>query len=424
MAALQAAEWQGFALCSRAMSTRTRWLMLGFALCAVTVPVRAQSPAAEPVPEPAAPAPPPVSAPSVDARASDAALEARYHGAFEALARGERDVAVRLLESIVADAPQHSLADRARTLLSDLAATQPPPARPSSWVSDEHADLETPTPASARTRPALRAQHPTSIARAELVFFQTVHGIALGAEVCAMAKCDSSQPWVLSMMLGGGAGFGLSWYFSSHGITPGLSRALTDGVLWGAANGIGLAIATDASDQSSGSGAFLAGGQLIGLGLAGLAYAELEPSAGQVSLTASGGLWSVAVFSQLFGAFDAHYAAHTWSWLLIGTGNAGVLAGALLAHSVPMTTSRVLLIDAGGLLGTLTGLGLAVLAQGDDVHAAATLVPGLLGTVTGLGVSYYLTRDWDADELAADTQLHLSLAPLRGGGVASVSGYW
>src|SRR5436190_22023986 len=124
------------------MSTRTRWLMLGFALCAVAGPVRAQSPAAGPVPEPAAPAPPPVSAPPGDARASDAALEARYHGAFEALARGERDVAVGLLESIVADAPQHSLADRARTLLSDLAATQPPPARPSSWVSDAHADLE------------------------------------------------------------------------------------------------------------------------------------------------------------------------------------------------------------------------------------------------------------------------------------------
>jgi hypothetical protein len=390
--------------------------MLAVALCSAASAARAQADP-EPAPELA-----PVAVPHEEAPATDAALEARYHGAFEALARGERDVAVRLLESIVAAAPQHSLADRARTLLSDLAATKPPPPPPSSWVSDQEAPLE---PSARKPSPPLtRTQHPTSTARAELVFFQTLHGIALGAEVCAMAKCDSSQPWVLSMMLGGGSGFGLSWYFSKRGITPGLSRALTDGVLWGAANGIGLALASDATEHASGTGAFLAGGQLVGLGLAGLAYAELEPTAGQVSLTASGGLWSLAVFSQLFGAFEEHYGRHTWAWLLLGTGNAGVLAGALLAHSVPMTTSRVLLIDAGGLLGTLTGLGLAVLAQGDHLQATATLVPGLFGTVTGLGVAYYLTRDWDADELAGTTQLHLSLAPVRGGGVASVSGYW
>lgn len=392
---------------------------IALVLCAVATEVRAQS-----EPEPVAPpATPPIAAPSQEAApATDAALEARYHGAFEALARGERDVAVRLLESIVADAPQHSLADRARTLLSDLAATKPPPSPPSSWVSDDSQALE--PSAHAPRRPAAREQHPTSIARAELVFFQTLHGIALGAEVCAMAKCDSSQPWVLSMMLGGGAGFGLSWYFSHDGITPGLSRALTDGVLWGAANGIGLAIATEAAEHASATGAFLAGGQLVGLGLAGLAYAELEPSAGQVSLTSSGGLWSIAAFGQLIAAFDPHYDPKTWAWLLIGTGNAGVLAGALLAHSVPMSTSRVLLIDAGGLLGTLTGLGVAVLAQGDHLHAAGTFIPGVIGTLTGLGVAYYLTRDWDADELASDTQLHLGLSPVRGGGVASVSGYW
>lgn len=401
----------------RAMSPCLWRFALAVVLCAVATAVRAQA-----EPEPAAPpATPPIVAPSQEpASATDAALEARYHGAFEALARGERDVAVRLLESIVADAPHHSVADRARMLLSDLAITRPPPPHPSSWVSDDSQALAPST--RAPRRPRAREQHPTSIARAELVFFQTLHGIALGAEVCAMAKCDSAQPWALSMMLGGGAGFGLSWYFSNHGITPGLSRALTDGVLWGAANGIGLAIATSASNESAGIGAFLAGGQLIGLGLAGLAYAELEPTAGQVSLTASGGLWSVTAASLLLGALNQDFGKHTWAWLLIGTGNAGVLAGALLAHSVPMTTSRVLLIDAGGVLGTLTGYGLGVL--GGDLRPAPTLIPALIGTITGLGVAYYLTRDWDSDELASDAQLHLGLAPVRGGGVASVSGYW
>jgi hypothetical protein len=393
------------------------------------IATRAQPAPAEPSAQPVGPSAlpdtlPPIAVPHEAAApdSTDAALEARYHGAFEALARGERDVAVRLLQSIVETAPQHSLAARARKLLSDLAATAPPPPRPSSWVAEDNVGLEPHTRAA--PQPIAHEQHPTSIARAELVFFQTLHGIALGAEVCAMAGCDSSQPWVLSMMLGGGAGFATSWHFSRHGVTPGLSRALTDGVLWGAANGIGLALATDATDHSYATGAFLASGQLAGLGLAGLLYAELEPSAGQVSLTMSGGLWSLAVFGQLIGAFDPHYDPQTWAALLMGTGNAGVLAGALLAHSVPMTTSRVLLIDAGGLLGTLSGLGLAVLAQGDDVHAAATLVPGLLGTLTGLGVAYYLTQDWDSAGDTAATQLHMGLAPIRGGALASVSGFW
>jgi hypothetical protein len=397
-------------------------VVLVFALCAASSAARAQAPASEPPAAPALAPPAPQPESSSESIPSDA-IEARYHGAFEALASGDRDRAVQLLQSIVDAAPDHPLAQRARKLLSDLAATRPPPAAPSSWLPEDNAGIaqQSPTPPERSHPPEPRR---TSIARAELVFFQTVHGIALGAEVCAMAKCSSSQPWVLSMMLGAGAGFGASWYFSRDGVTPGLSRALTDGVLWGAANGIGLAVALDATEHASGTAAFLAGGQLVGLGLGGLAYHALEPSAGQVALTSSGGLWSLVATAELVGAFEPSLGRHGWAWLLIGTGNAGVLGGALLARSVPMSTSRVLLIDAGGLLGTLSGLGFSVLAQGDDIHAAPTLIPGVLGTLTGLGVAYYLTRDWDAGQPREGAQLHLGVTPVPNGALASLSGWW
>jgi hypothetical protein len=390
-------------------------IALGAALCASAV--RAQQPQAAPGEPAIAPESNPPLAPG--ARLTDAEVEARYHGAFEALARGERDAAVQLLQSIVEAAPEHSLAEHARKLLSDLAATAPPAQRPSSWLPEE----DRAPPSAAPRAPHAQAQHPTSTARAELVFFQTLHGIALGAEFCALIACNGAQPWVLSMMAGAGAGFAASWHFSRSGVTPGLSRSLTDGVLWGAANGIGLALALGDTDRATSTAAFLAGGQLIGLGLAGLLYDRFEPTAGQVSLTASGGLWSLAVAAQFVGALDGHYGSRTWAWVLLGTGNAGVLAGAMLARSVPMTTSRVLLIDAGGLLGTLTGLGVAVLAQGNDIQPTPTLIPGLIGTLTGLSIAYSLTSDWDTVDRTA-AQLHLGVMPVPSGAAASLGGWF
>src|SRR5882672_10795586 len=83
------------------------------ALCMLARVAQAQPSVPVPEPNAAEPALPlPAAPPAPATEVSDAVLEARYHGAFEALARGERDIAVGLLQSIVDDAPQHSLADR------------------------------------------------------------------------------------------------------------------------------------------------------------------------------------------------------------------------------------------------------------------------------------------------------------------------
>ncbi len=342
------------------------------------------------------------------AAAADTLAEDSYHEAFKALARGERALALRLLQALIAAAPQNPLAARARLLSALLAATQAP-------LPVERA------PAARDTR----GPRPTATARAEVVFFQTVHGIALGAEVCAMARCEQSQPWVASLMLGAGAGLGASFALTADGVTPGLARATTDGTWWGAANGLGLLYASRAIDHDGSSataGAFLALGQLSGLGLGSFIGLQLQPSAGQVSLTASGGLWSLVVGGQFLGALKPSFGSGTWAALLLGVGNAGVLGGGLLARAVPMATSRVLLIDAGGLLGTLSGLGIALLAQGKRPDAAPTLAVGLVGTLGGLALAYHLTSGWDHGEGADSTDASLGLAPLPGGLLARLQG--
>jgi hypothetical protein len=267
----------------------------------------------------------------------------------------------------------------------------------------------------------------TGAARAEVAFFQTVHGIALGAELCLITECNDAQPWTLALMAGGGAGFGVSWYLTRDGVRPGLARALTDGVLFGAANGLGLMAATgaldDTYDEDRVIGAHLALGQLGGLGLAAGFYHALQPTAGQVSLTASGGIWALAVFGQAAAIFEPSWDGQTWASVLLVAGDAGLVAGGFFAAEEPMSASRVMLIDAGGLLGALTGLGVGVLAQGETIELAPTFGASLGGTLLGLGLDYHLTSGWESGE-TGQAPARFALVPTRGGGLATWRGTW
>lgn len=370
----------------------------------VTAPV---SPATSPAPGPAAVAPAPTTDVPQDA-------EALYHLAFAALADADTALARSLLDQLRAKHPSHPLAERATELLALMAephGTTAVGATPA--VSEPE-----------RSEPR-RGASTTGIARAELVFAQTVHGIALGAELCLMAECDGAQSWSALLMLGAGAGFTTSFFASDGGVSPGLSRALTDGVMWGAANGFMLMLGTGALDgiieEGPVIGAHLAVGQLLGLGLAGGLYWQLEPSAGQVSLTSSGGLWTLAATAQLVAALEPDLDDQEWAWLLLGASDLGLLAGGLLAAQVPMSTSRVLMIDAAGLLGSLTGIGIAVLAQADP-ELGPTFGAGFAGTVLGLGLAYHFTRDWDDDGGDGEDQPRLTLMPLADGLALGVRG--
>jgi hypothetical protein len=142
------------------------------------------------------------------------AAEERYHRAFAKLARGEREAAHEALAELVALEPDHPLAERARSLLAELERSRVALAAGPADGLD-----------------GLGAERASGTARAEMTFFQTLHGLALGAETCVLLECEESQPWVLSLMLGAGAGFGASWLASSDGVRPGFARALTDGTL-------------------------------------------------------------------------------------------------------------------------------------------------------------------------------------------------
>lgn len=357
-----------------------------------------------------------------------------YDQAFAALADGSRDSATQLLHTLEETFPDDPLTPKARRLLDAMAKSQEA-AQPELLTIDLPPTTTPPFEAPrsvAPTQPDEGTEAPTSMARAEVIFFQTLHGMALGLELCVMAECRDAQPFVGSMMLGAGLGFGASYLMAQDGVSPGLARALTNGVLWGMVHGIELYSSTELSDHDHDLVALtatMALGQISGMALAGGMHQAWHPTAGQVSLTSSGGIWANVLTLQMLGVIQPDTMDDNLGWLLMATGDAGLLAGGLLARNEPMSTSRVLMIDAGGVLGTLTGLGIGVLATSsrfNEEDARVMFSLGLIGTMGGLVSSYVLTKSWqeDAHDGGGTTTPQLSLAPTRDGATLSMFGAW
>src|SRR5262245_22640174 len=176
----------------------------------------APAPAAEPAPGPAAePAPAPAAEQPIDPHDPAWTL---YHAAFAALAHGKKDEAKTLLEELVRRYPDHPVAARALEAYALLGG-------------------KTVKPIEGGGPPDLRHEGKTKSARAELAIMQTLHGIAVGIELCIIVKCDSGTAVIGLPLLGALAGVGGSLLATQDGITAGQRATANSGTLWGAWNG-------------------------------------------------------------------------------------------------------------------------------------------------------------------------------------------
>ncbi len=345
--------------------------------------------------EPPAPELPEDEAVEVDGQA-DPAGWSLLRRAVEHLARGQRAQARRLLEQLAQDYPDHPATDVSSEALAVLREK------------------------GARRAPALGDDEEKSgLARAELAFFQTAHGIVLGAELCAMIECDSEQAVVAALGAGGALGLTLSLVPTQDGITPGHSLLLNSGTAWGFGNGLlaGIALDIDGSEYAG----LLAGSQLAGLGVGALIWDIARPTDGEVAMANSGGLWTGFLTFLVHAAndFDAEDSTIAWSVLLLS--DLGIVGGAALSQRYPMSRGRTFVIDSGGILGFLVGIGTYIFIEPDVTSPTAFSVMGILGTVTGLGTATYLTRNWDV-EASDDFSANWGVSPTDGGALLSVGG--
>lgn len=288
----------------------------------------------------------------------------------------------------------------------------------------------------AATRPLRRPertsrapQSATTIARQELIGGQVVNGIMLTVEACLVLQCRFtlvSAPLGLAvgLALGGTAGGALAFALSTDGVTPGAAHAVTLGTMWGLWHGVTLGFATGAfesADYAAGSVALGMGvGQLSGLALGAALNAALLPTASQVLLTTSGGIWMTVLAGLAFAMTDAEPNDAPLGLTLLVASDVGLATGAILAGLKPIRTARVLLIDAGGLLGMFVGMIVAINAGGPEVDGRWMSPSLAVGAVTGLATAAAITAGMDEGDADGDPLVALFLVPAPGGALGSM----
>jgi hypothetical protein len=360
-----------------------------------------------PAPEAAAPAPSP--APRADADAWRA-----YDEAFRLLVRGRRSEARRLIEDLAVRNADHPATARALTLLrlwpAFGAPPDPAPAPNSAALeaaTEEDEDVE-----------AGGVERASRASRAALAFFETFHGIAAGIELCVLVDCNSAEEALSFPLLLGGGALAITLASTADGVRPGTASLLEDGVLWGSWNAVAFGRIENARSTRFAGGLLL--GQALGLSVgAGLA-STVQPTAGQVSLTTTVGMWTglLVWFSRGAGNLSTASGASLGSMAI--TSDIGLAAGALLSAGYPVSRGHALLIDSGGIGGAVLGLGVVAIVGGSGTRYSTYYKAMVPSTLLGLAAATYLTREWDVPE--PPVTVTLAPAPSGAGALAMVGG--
>jgi hypothetical protein len=246
----------------------------------------------------------------------------------------------------------------------------------------------------------------TGWARLELVAGQALHGIGEGVYVAGAARSEgATSP---AALVGGAAGGLGSFFLTRRGISQGPAMAINAGSLWGTVNGALFSrIRRDSSSEEAGWAAMTVF-TTAGTGLGILMASELRPRAGEVALMNSAGLWSGVLSTFVMLAGPGHHDPSFYKTILTAT-DVGLAGGVVLGLFHTPSRLRMLLIDVGGILGTLFGAALSiVVADGYDVRTFGAC--SAASTLGGLALGTFLTRKVDRDDVPS-----LTLTPLVSG---------
>jgi hypothetical protein len=325
----------------------------------------------------------------------DDAPPPEYDAAFAALAHGDRAEARRLLTQVATRGANDRWGARATDLIKRL-------------DGESHGAL---------VPEDLRHESPTREARGEFALFQTIAGVNAGGFLCIALKCNGPVSISLLAAAGGGVGLGLSLFATKGGIHPGHADLINSATVWGVWHGAAILVLAHVSDGQKIGGGILAA-EAVGTGAGILLWPVLHPTSGQVAIANTFGIWATLLTVAGHGALDFRYSRDTLFTSLLAVGDVGLIGGALLAKKYPTSRSRMLLIDSGGVLGALAGLGTVVLIEGNKTSGVAVWRSMLPGAIVGLGAAAFLTRHWDGPHIAAD----VSIVPTGTGAAAFLTG--
>jgi hypothetical protein len=301
--------------------------------------------------------------PVADFTAGDPVWE-EYDSAFLSLAGGNARRAIEKLRAVAEQWPDHpaGIAARRRIALWSETVDRSPP---------------TPTPAPVAT------DAPSAAARGEFVLWTTVSGALLAADLC-VDRCNEDREWAAALMLSSGAALGLSLFATRHGIHQGEAQLYNAATTWGSWNALGLNDGfADTRREAGVSIALQLGGLAAGIGM----WQAWRPTAGDVALTDTTFFWTTVLTLYAHLATDSE---PTWQRVVL-LGDVGILAGSALSTQVKMSRGRTLLIDTGGVLGSLVG---GLFAAGLDDGQGAGIALSIT-TLAGLAIAAAATAHWD-----------------------------
>ena len=248
---------------------------------------------------------------------------------------------------------------------------------------------------------AILLQQPKPISgmsRASLVGFGTLFTTWLGVGALILFDMEEPIPYGLVLIAGplGGLAGSLSLTREIE-LSDGQASLITLGGTWGIWQAVGAASLADAGDKLT-VWASMAGGGL-GLALASGIVKDRDISPGDATLINFGGIWGT--WFSICGAMAARDRSSDSSRFILGSammgGNIGLSAMAAWSTKLDMSRARARLINIGGIVGTLYGLGTSILLDIEPEDRSFWSLMGL-GGVVGLTAGAYFTRNYDTAE--------------------------
>ena len=245
---------------------------------------------------------------------------------------------------------------------------------------------------------AILLQQPKPISgmsRASLVGFGTLFTTWLGVGTLVLLDIEAPVPYGLALIaapLSGLAG-SLSLTRNSQ-LSDGQASLINLGGAWGVWQAVGAAALADASEKAT-VGASMVGGA-IGLALAGSIVKDRAISPGDATLINFGGIWGT--WFSICGAMAIRDRSRDNRNFILGSamtgGNVGLTTMAVWSTKLNMSRARARLINIGGIVGTLYGLGTSILLDIEPEDRSFWSFMGL-GSVVGLTAGTYFTRNYD-----------------------------
>ncbi len=339
MCSVSAYSWNRLAACSTFISIATAFLWMIF----LSHPVRAD-----------------------DTETRLKQLEARliYEAASQLATDEEYDKAVRRFDRIILQYPETKYARLAESKKSEIAILR------------------------------LQPEPISGISRASLVGFGTLFTTWLGVGTLILAGTEEPEPYGVALIAGPLVGLTGSVRLTRNmKLSDGQASLIRFGGAWGIWQAIGAATIADASSKGT-VGASMAGG-VVGLALAGSIVRGRNIDPGDATMINFGGIWGT--WFALCGAMSADLedGDDVLTCSMIG-GDVGFLTMAALSPKLKMSRTRARLINIGGIVGTLYGLGTNVLFEIDSKRDFWNILG--ISAVLGLTAGSYFTRGYDAEK--------------------------